>query len=84
MNIVTFTELRQQLKELMDISADQHEPVVIKRPRGENMVLLSQGDYESLKETAYLLGNEANAKHLRQSLTSLQNRKLLKKKLIEE
>lgn len=62
MHIVTFSELRNDLKKIMDDSADQHEIVIVKRPKGENMVLLSQRDYESLQETAYLLGSEANAK----------------------
>ena len=45
--------------------------------RGENRVLLSLRDYQSLKETAYLLSNEANARHLRKSLHSLQENQLL-------
>lgn len=84
MNVVTFSELRNDLKRIMDTSADQHEAVIIKRPKGDNMVLLSQQDYESLKETAYLLGSEANAKRLRKSIKSLRNGKLIRKKLIEE
>lgn len=84
MHIVTFSELRNDLKKIMDTSTDQHEVVIVKRPKGENMVLLSQRDYESLKETAYLLGSEANAKHLRKSIKSLHTGKTFKKKLIEE
>lgn len=84
MDVVTFSELRSNLKEIMTQSADQHEPVFIKRPRGETMVLISLSDYESLKETVYLLGNEANAQHLRQSMRSLKTGKLLKKNLLDE
>jgi antitoxin YefM len=84
MQVITFSELRGHLKEVLDSSADQHEPIVIKRPRGENMVLLSLTDYESLKETAYLLSSEANTKHLRKSIRSLRKGKLLKKDLLEE
>lgn len=49
MQIVTFTQLRKNLKQIMDKSADQYEPVIITRPRGDNMVLLSLESYESLK-----------------------------------
>lgn len=84
MQVITFTELRKHLKTVMDTAADTHEPVVITRPRGEHMVLLSLDNYESLKETAYLLGHEANAKHLRKSLESIKTGKLLEKKLLEE
>ena len=84
MNVVSFSELRRDLKEIMDDSVDKHEAVVVKRPKGENIILLSQSDYESLKETAYLLSNEANAKHLRKSIKSFKDDKTSVKKLIEE
>lgn len=81
MNIVTYSELRNNLKKVMDASADQHEPTIIKRPHGENMVLLSLSDYESMKETAYLLGSEVNAAHLRKSIRSIKKGKLVRKEL---
>ena len=84
MNIVTFTELRSNLAKIMDAILDQCEPVAIRRPKGEHMVLLSLREYESLKETAYLLGSEANAKHLRKSLASLKAGKTTKKTLLDE
>ena len=84
MNIVTFTELRSNLTKIMDTALDQCEAVIVRRPGGEHMVLLSLRDYESLKETAYLLGSAANAKHLRKSLASLKTGKAKKKILLDE
>lgn len=84
MPIVTFSELRGNLKKIMDLSADRHEAVVVKQSRGENMVLLSQRDYESLAETAYLLGNETNAKWLRKSMQSLRSKPVIKKNPIKD
>ena len=84
MQAISFSELRSHLKAVMDTSADSHEAVIIKRPRGENMILMSQSDYESLKETAYLLSSEANAKHLRKSLKSVKEGKILYKNLLED
>ena len=84
MHIVTFTELRAKLKKILDLSADQHEPVIIKRPNKETMVILSLSDFEALKETTYLLSNEANVTHLRESIRSLKHGKTQKKKLMED
>lgn len=84
MQVINFTELRKNLKEIMDQSAENYEPVIINRANAETMVMLSLRDYESLKETIYLLGNEANAKHLRQSIRSLDEKKAKVRKLIEE
>ena len=83
MNVVTFSELRNNLKEVMDNSSDRHEAVVVRRPGKDHMVLLSLRDYESLQETAYLLGTKANADHLRESLASARSGRSLKKSLIE-
>lgn len=84
MQVVTFTELRKNLKHIMEKSMDCHEPVLIIRPKHEHMVLVSLENYESLKETAYLLGNEANAAHLRKSIKNLKKGNLIKKDLLEE
>jgi len=84
MNVVTFTELRTHLKEILDLSADTHEPVIVQRPKKENMVILSLQDYELLKETAYLLSEDANAAHLRKSIRDLEEGNVVKKKLLDE
>ena len=84
MNMVTFTELRTQLKQILDLSADQHEPIIVKRPKKETMVILSLRDFESLKETAYLLGHEANAARLRKSIRSLEKGNTKEKKLLND
>lgn len=81
MNLVTYTELRKNLKHIMDVSSDQHEPVVISRSNKANMILMSLEDYESLKETAYLLSSETNARHLRKSIKSFKAGKLIAKDL---
>lgn len=83
MEPVTYTELRKNLKKIMDDSLDKHEPVVIKRAKGESMVILPLSVYEAIKETAYLLGHEANAKHLRKSLASLEAGQAIARHLIE-
>ncbi len=83
MELVSYSELRKNLKKIMDQSADRHEPVLIKRPKGETMILLPLSSYESLKETAYLFSNEANAKHLRSSIESLKTGKGIERKLID-
>ena len=65
---VTYSEARETLKKLMDQVCRDHEPVTITRRRGENVVVISQEDYESLLETEYLLSSRANAQHLLESL----------------
>ncbi|MBI3793583.1 MAG: type II toxin-antitoxin system prevent-host-death family antitoxin [Nitrospinae bacterium] len=68
MKAVSYTKARQKLKVVMDSACRDHEPVVVTRKRGENVIIMSQDDYESLIETDYLLSNPANAKRLAKSL----------------
>lgn len=80
MQIVTATELKRNMKEILAESLISKEPIIIKRPHGHDMALIELSEYESLKETAYLLGNEANAAHLMDSLRELKTNKIIKKK----
>ena len=68
MNAITYSELRQHLKSSMDRAADRHEPLIVKRQNGENMILMSLQDYQAIEEIAYLLRSPANAMRLMQSL----------------
>ncbi len=64
MNTMTYSRLRANLKSALDRVCENHEPVVIERQKGGDVVMLSRDDYESLQETAYLLRSPANARRL--------------------
>jgi antitoxin YefM len=81
MDAITYSELRQNLKNIMDQAADKHEPVIVKRQKGENMVLMSLQDYQAIEETAYLLRSPANAMKLLQSLEQSVRGEVLSKPL---
>lgn len=68
MHVITFSQARAGLKQTMDDVCRDHEPTVITRQRGDHVVILSLEDYNSMAETMYLLGTEANAKRLRRSI----------------
>lgn len=68
MNAITYSEARHALKDVMDKACNNHEPILITRRKGENVVLLSLEDYESIMESEYLLSNPANAARLVKSI----------------
>lgn len=72
MNILTFSEARASFKTVMDNVCKDHDPTVITRVNGEHVVMLSMADYESMKETLYLLSTANNANRLRSSIANLQ------------
>jgi antitoxin YefM len=51
---------------------DGHEPVIITRQKASPVVMLSLEDYNGMKETAYLLGNPANAERLLKSIADAE------------
>lgn len=50
-------------------------PVITTRENGENCVLMSLTDFESLEETAYLMRSPANANRLMESISQLRTNK---------
>ncbi len=54
MATITATEARSRLYSLIDEAESSHEPIVITGKRG-NAVLVSESDWNAIKETLYLL-----------------------------
>lgn len=82
MQAVSFSELRKDMKHIMDMTKDRHEPTIITRKQG-NMVIMSLEDYNSLEETAYILSNLKNAQRVLASLSELREGKGQEHELIE-
>ncbi|MFT4525661.1 MAG: antitoxin YefM [Bacteroidia bacterium] len=83
MRIVNYTELRLNLKQWMDMVINDVEALVIKRKDNKDLVLISLEEYNSLKETQYLLtGN--NRDHLIQSIKEAEAGKTVQKGLLDE
>lgn len=71
MDIVNYSEARDNLKSLLDKVVADREPAVIFRRRGESVVVMAKSDYDSMVETNYLLSNPANARRLRESIARM-------------
>ena len=80
---VSYTNLRQNLKTYMDKVFQNSQPIIITRKNNENVVLISVDEYSSLIETNYLLSNEANAEHLKKSISQHKSGKAKKRELHE-
>ena len=72
MRTMTYSESRARYAETLSAVVDDREEVVITRAGHEPVVIVSLDDYESLKETAYLLRNPANARRLLASIERLE------------
>ena len=83
MRVVNYTELRVNLKKWMDLVVDDVQELIIKRKDNKDLVLISLEEYNSLKETAYLLSGK-NRDVLMQSISEAKDGKSEEHNLIEE
>ncbi len=83
MQVVNFTEARNNLKSLFDDVYHNYEDVIVNRKNGENVVIISLDKYNSMNETEYLMRSPANRKHLLKSLQQLEEGKVVTKDFSE-
>jgi antitoxin YefM len=72
MKTISYSESRANYARVLDSVLDDREEVVITRAGRDPVVLVALDDYESLKETAYLLRNPANARRLLNAIERLE------------
>jgi antitoxin YefM len=60
----TYSKARQNLARLLDEVTKNQETVIIKRRRGDSVVMMSEKEATSLLETAHLLRSPRNAVRL--------------------
>lgn len=83
MKVVNYTDLRLNLKHWLDTVINDVEEVIIKRKNNKDLVLISLDEYNSLKETNYLLSGK-NRDILMKSIKQAEEGNISEKDLIEE
>ena len=73
MRVVNYSNLRRNLKDYLDAVCRDRQALVVTRRDGEQVVVISMDEYRSLTETEYLLSEETNAHHLRDSLRAARS-----------
>ncbi|HMI01685.1 MAG TPA: type II toxin-antitoxin system prevent-host-death family antitoxin [Pedobacter sp.] len=84
MEITTYSNFRQHLKSFLDKVFLNQGPLYISRSNGEDVVVLSKSDYESLMETFHLLKSPKNASRLMEGIEEYKKGKGQERSLIEE
>jgi len=72
MKTMSYTESRARYAEVLDSVTNDREEIVITRAGHEPVVIVSLEDYESLRETAYLMRSPANARRLLDAMERLE------------
>lgn len=84
MEITTYSTFRQNLKGFIDTVISSSSPLFVTRSKGDDVVVLSKTDYESMQETLHLLSSPKNASRIAAALEEYKNGKGETKNLLEE
>ena len=84
MKTMSYSESRARYAEVLQSVVDDREEVIITRNGHESAVIVSLDDYNSLRETAYLLRSPRNAQRLLDSIERLNAGEATEHELVEE
>lgn len=73
MKTMSYTESRARYAEVLDAVIDDREEIVITRAGHEPVVIVSLAEFESLRETAYLMRSPVNARRLLDAMERLES-----------
>lgn len=82
MDAITYSTVRQNLANTMDLVCDNQAPIIITRKKHLSVVMLSLEEFNSLKETAYLLQSPKNARRILDSIAEVYAGGGIEKELI--
>jgi antitoxin YefM len=77
---ISYSEAREHLKDHFDYICNNSEAVFVNRRNGDDVVMMSRKDYDSIAETLYLLSGVNNRKIL---LSAIKNSKKGKKVVLK-
>ena len=83
MTAMTLNEAKENLERLINQVIDDSEPAILCTDSGRQVVVLPLDEFNSWKETIYLLSNPANAAHLRESIQEARTGQVQEKELID-
>lgn len=81
MKTASVTEFREPMKEHLQEIEDNQDILILSRPKKSGFVVLNLSEYDSLKETAYLLSSPTNALRLMKGIQQANSGKTMIKKL---
>lgn len=83
MQTITFTDARNNLKDLLDRVAGDADYTLITRREAQAAVVMSLDSFNSLMETVHLLRSPANAAHLERSIAQYRGGEVQERGLVD-
>ncbi|WP_067517588.1 type II toxin-antitoxin system Phd/YefM family antitoxin [Endozoicomonas ascidiicola] len=84
MNVISYSDARNNLKRLLDQVVDDAAHTIIHRREGEDAVVMSLDSYNNLMENLYLMSSPNNIKHLNKSIEQIKAGQTVDNGLLDE
>lgn len=84
MKAVNYSELRHNLKANLDAVTDNDEFLVVHRPKGKSIVMMSLSEYNALQETIHLNKSKANRQRLENAIENINSKTNLVQNNLQE
>lgn len=71
-----YTEVRENFKKYCDAATHDHESIFVTRKNNENVVIISEANYNNMLENMYIRSNDGYYQKLLNSIEELKNNKV--------
>ena len=84
MEVLNYTEFRQNLAKSLDKVNNDAEIVIVSRSKGKNVVVMDLNEYNAITETLHVIKSEANRKRLQDAIDEMNSGVHFSHQLIED
>jgi antitoxin YefM len=81
MQAVLYSQARNNLRSMINQVCDNFEEFIITTKEKQTVVLISQDEYNAMKETIYLLSSKNNRDRLLNAVDQIESSKFVKKEI---
>lgn len=82
MDVLSYSDARANLKDVMERVVEDRTHVVITRQKAEAVVMVSLSEWNAMEETMHLLSSPTNAERLRRSIAQMEAGKGKERELV--
>lgn len=83
MKTASYTELRNNLKGYLDKVINDSEPLIVHRSGSESVVVISLDEYNSIKETEYIMSSPEMVERIKASEKEIREGKGQRRKIAD-
>lgn len=77
-----YSTAREKFKDYCDMATRDFETIIITRKQGENVVMMSEAEYNNIMENLFIMSNRKNYEHILKGVEQLKRGQAKARELI--